>query len=76
MSKSLAGKVDSRFLAEDGYEVFTGCELLVKGLMEVQGGTHLWTGYPGSPVAAFFDVIEAIQEIPKKHGINATIANN
>lgn len=76
MSKSLAGKVDPRFLKEDGLEVFTGCELLVKGLLEVQGGTHLWTGYPGSPVAGFFDVVENIREIAKSHGIRATLANN
>ncbi len=76
MSKSLAGKVDPRFLKEDGFEVFTGCELLVKGLLEVQGGTHLWTGYPGSPVAGFFDTIENIREIAKSHGIRATLANN
>lgn len=76
MSKSLAGKVDPRFLKEDGQEVFTGCELLVKGLLEVEGGTHLWTGYPGSPVAGFFDAIELIREIPKKHGIRAAIAHN
>lgn len=76
MSKSLTGKVDQRFLAEDGFEVFTGCELLIKGLLEVKGGTHLWTGYPGSPVAGFFDVIESISEIPKQQGIRATIANN
>ncbi len=76
MSKSLAAKTDPRFLKEDGVEVFTGCELLVKGLLEVEGGTHLWTGYPGSPVAGFFDIIESIREIPKSHGIRATIANN
>jgi len=76
MSKSLAGRVDQRFLEEDGFEVFTGCELLVKGLLEVKGGTHLWTGYPGSPVAGFFDAIELIREIPRQHGIRATIANN
>ncbi len=76
MSKSLGAKVDPRFLKEDGVEVFTGCELLLKGLFEVEGGTHLWTGYPGSPVAGFFDVIEALRDIPKEHGIHATMANN
>jgi indolepyruvate ferredoxin oxidoreductase len=76
MSKGLAEKVDPRFLREEGLEVFTGCELLVKGLLEVEGGTHLWTGYPGSPVAGFFDCIELIQEIPKQHGIHASLANN
>jgi len=55
-------KVDPRFLKEEGTEVYTGNELLVKGLLETDGGTHLWTGYPGSPVSGFFDCVEAIQE--------------
>ncbi|SDU20116.1 indolepyruvate ferredoxin oxidoreductase [Verrucomicrobium sp. GAS474] len=69
-------KVDPRFLKEEGTEVYTGNELLVKGCLETDGGTHLWTGYPGSPVAGFFDCIESIQEIPRKYGIAAMIANN
>ena len=69
-------KVDPRFLKEEGSEVFLGNELLVKGLLETDGGTHLWTGYPGSPVSGFFDCIEAIQEIPKQYGISAVLANN
>jgi indolepyruvate ferredoxin oxidoreductase len=69
-------KVDPRFLKEEGSEVFLGNELIVKGLLETEGGTHLWTGYPGSPVSGFFDCIEAIQEIPKQYGISAVLANN
>ncbi len=69
-------KVDPRFLKEEGAEVFLGNELIVKGLLETEGGTHLWTGYPGSPVSGFFDCIEAIQEIPKQYGISAVLANN
>jgi indolepyruvate ferredoxin oxidoreductase len=69
-------KVDSRFLKEEGTEVFLGNELIVKGLLETEGGTHLWTGYPGSPVSGFFDCIEAIQAIPKQYGISAVLANN
>jgi len=69
-------KVDPRFLKEEGTEVFLGNELLVKGLLETEGGTHLWTGYPGSPVSGFFDCVEAIQEIPKQYGISAVLANN
>ena len=42
-------------------EVFTGNELLVKGCLETDGGTHLWTGYPGSPVSAFFDVARGLR---------------
>src|SRR6202453_2282581 len=69
-------KVDPRFLKEEGTEVFLGNELIVKGLLETEGGTHLWTGYPGSPVSGFFDGIEAIQEIPKQYGISAILTNN
>src|SRR6202012_6272503 len=69
-------KVDPRFLKEEGSEVFVGKELIVKGLLETEGGTHLWTGYPGSPVSGFFDCIEAIAEIPKQYGISAVLANN
>jgi indolepyruvate ferredoxin oxidoreductase len=69
-------KVDPRFLKEEGTEVFLGNELLVKGLLETEGGTHLWTGYPGSPVSGFFDCVEAIQEIPKQYGISAVLAHN
>jgi len=57
-------------------EVFTGNELLVKGCLETEGGTHLWTGYPGSPVAGFFDTAQNIQELLRDHGIRATMANN
>ncbi len=57
-------------------EVFTGNELLVKGCLETEGGTHLWTGYPGSPVAGFFDTAQDIQELLREHGIRASMANN
>lgn len=56
--------------------MFTGNELLVKGCLEVAGGTHLWTGYPGSPVAGFFDAAQDIQELLRERGIRATMANN
>jgi indolepyruvate ferredoxin oxidoreductase len=69
-------KVDPRFLKEDGREVFTGNELLIKGALEVEGGTHLWTGYPGSPIAGFFDAMELIAELLREKGIAASIANN
>ena len=75
-TKKASPKVDPRFLKEEGAEVFLGNELFVKGLLETEGGTHLWTGYPGSPISGFFDCIEAIQEIPKQYGISAVLANN
>ena len=46
---------DPRFMAAEGREVFIGNELLVKGCLETEGGVHLMTGYPGSPVAGFFE---------------------
>lgn len=69
-------KVDPRFTKATGVEVFTGNELLVKGCLETAGGTHLWTGYPGSPVAGFFDTAQEIQELLREHGIRAAMANN
>ncbi|MGD0539060.1 MAG: DUF6537 domain-containing protein [Verrucomicrobiota bacterium] len=69
-------KAESRFTKTSGVEVFTGNELLVKGCLETEGGTHLWTGYPGSPVAGFFDTAQEIQELLNAHGIRATMANN
>ncbi len=69
-------KSDPRFLKETGVEVFTGNELLVKGCLETEGGTHLWTGYPGSPVAGFFDTAQELQELLRAKGIRATMANN
>ncbi len=69
-------KAAPRFTQSSGVEVFTGNELLVKGCLEVEGGTHLWTGYPGSPVAGFFDTAHDIGELLRAHGIRATMANN
>ncbi len=65
-----------RFLAEDGYQLFNGNELLVKGAFETPGGVHLLTGYPGSPVATFFDTLGKLRHIVKDKGIRAHIANN
>ena len=68
--------VDPRFLKEEGAEVFTGNELLIKGALEAEGGTHLLTGYPGSPIACFFDAMELVAPLYKAKGIRACIANN
>src|SRR5579859_2277005 len=68
--------IDPRFLAESGREVFTGNELLVKGALETEGGVHLLTGYPGSPVSGFFDILGDIKDVIQKHGVRAFQANN
>src|SRR5215204_368195 len=68
--------IDPRFLTESGREVFIGNELLVKGCLETDGGVHIMTGYPGSPVAGFIDKIGDIASILKEKGIRAFQANN
>jgi indolepyruvate ferredoxin oxidoreductase len=68
--------VDTRFLTTSGPEIFTGNELLVKGALETEGGVHLLTGYPGSPIAGFFDVLESLAPLLDEHGMVARLANN
>src|SRR3954471_13274586 len=68
--------IDPRFLVASGREVFNGNELLVKGCLEVEGGVHLMTGYPGSPVAGFFDILGSIGKVIQDAGTRAFQANN
>ena len=69
-------KVDPRFLKSDGPEVFTGNELLVKGCLETPGGVHMMGGYPGSPIAGYFDALAHIKDLLNEKGIRAVINNN
>ena len=66
--------MDERFTQAEGTNVYTGCELLVKGALE--SGVSLLTGYPGSPLAEVFDVIQRNAVLLKENGIVAQIANN
>lgn len=66
--------MDERFTQSDGTNVYTGCELLVKGSLE--SGVSLLTGYPGSPLAEVFDVMERNTDLLTSNGIVAQIANN
>ena len=66
--------MDNRFAQESGTNVYTGCELLVKGALE--GQANLLTGYPGSPLAEVFDVIKSNAVLFKEHGVLGQIANN
>ena len=68
--------IDPRFMTQSGREVFIGNELLLKGCLETEGGVHLLTGYPGSPVAGFFDCIGDISQLLNEKGIRAFQANN
>src|SRR5579862_9429089 len=69
-------RIDPRFLVESGTEIFTGSELLLKGCLETPGGVGLLTGYPGSPVAGFFDACHDIAGLLAEHGVAARMANN
>ena len=66
--------MDKRFIQESGTNVYTGCELLLKGALE--SGVNLLTGYPGSPLAEVFEAIRSNGDLLKEHGILAQIANN
>ena len=68
--------IDPRFIQDSGTAIFTGNELLVKGALETTGGVHLMTGYPGSPVAGFFDSLQGIGPLLDAHGVVAKIASN
>ncbi len=66
----------AKFLRDSGTDVFNGNELLFKGALETEGGIHLITGYPGSPVATFFDVLADCASLLRERGIEARLANN
>lgn len=76
MNQRMSKPVPPKFLLEEGTEVFNGNELLVKGALETRGGVHLLTGYPGSPVATFFDVLSDCAPLLKERGIEGRLANN
>ena len=69
-------KVDPRFLTREGPSIFTGNELLLKGALETTGGVHLLGGYPGSPIADFFNSMAFIKDLLQDKGIHAVINNN
>ena len=68
--------VEPRFLTGEGPQIFTGNEALLKGALETEGGVHYLGGYPGSPIAGFFDAFTAIRELLDTRGIRAIINNN
>lgn len=66
--------VDERFRQEAGVQVYRGTKLLLKGALEA--GVSLLTGYPGSPVADFFDVPKSRRVLLEELGIVFQMANN
>ena len=72
----MTNSVIERFLIENGHELYNGNESLIKGVFETPGGVHLLTGYPGSPIAPFFDTLGKLSSLVKEKGMCARIANN
>ncbi len=66
--------MDARFRQDRGIQVYTGSELILKGALE--GKVSLLTGYPGSPLADFFNSARNVKELLKDKGILFQIANN
>lgn len=56
------------------YEILNGNELIIQGAKEA--GFHLYTGYPGSPLADFFNILHERKNEFKKEGIRVVIANS
>ena len=54
--------------------VLSGNELIVQGGLEA--GFHLYTGYPGSPLADYFNVLYKRRNDLKEKGIQVVIANS
>jgi len=56
------------------YRILDGNELIIQGGLEA--GVSLYTGYPGSPLADFFNVLQKRREELARHGARVAIANN
>jgi indolepyruvate ferredoxin oxidoreductase len=56
------------------YKILNGNELLIQGALEA--GFNLYTGYPGSPLADFFNILHEEREELQKKGIRVVIANS
>ncbi|MFP5386999.1 MAG: thiamine pyrophosphate-binding protein, partial [Bacteriovoracia bacterium] len=56
------------------YKILNGNELLIQGALEA--GFNLYTGYPGSPLADFFNILHEERDELHKKGIRVVIANS
>lgn len=57
-----------------GHKILNGNELLIQGALEA--GFHLYTGYPGSPLADFFNILYEEKDELQKKGVRVVIANS
>src|SRR5881409_2585966 len=65
---------DQRFVQGSGTNVFNGNELIVKGSLENAVG--LMAGYPGSPVAEVYTIIEENGDILRDNGLWGEMTND
>lgn len=56
------------------YKILNGNELLIQGALEA--GFNLYTGYPGSPLADFFNILYERKNELQKKGVRVVIANS
>lgn len=55
-------------------EILNGNELIIQGALEA--GFHLYTGYPGSPLADYFNILYERKDEFREKGIRVVIANS
>ncbi len=55
-------------------EILNGNEIIIQGALEA--GFHLYTGYPGSPLADYFNILYERKNEFKEKGIRVVIANS
>lgn len=55
-------------------EILNGNELIIQGALEA--GFHLYTGYPGSPLADYFNILYERKNEFKEKGLRVVIANS
>jgi len=62
-------QIDARFVRDTGREVFSGNELLVKGILETGGGVHFLTGCANPPIAGVFDALGSVGALLREKGV-------
>ncbi len=55
-------------------QIMNGNELIIQGALEA--GFHLYTGYPGSPLADYFNILYEKKDEFNKKGLRVVIANS
>jgi indolepyruvate ferredoxin oxidoreductase len=61
-------------MSKNNMEILNGNELIIQGALEA--GFHLYTGYPGSPLAEYFNILYQRKDEFHSYGIRVVIANS